>query len=183
MDKATAIEKGKNIKLFISDLDGTLLSTDKDLSKNTIRAFQSLSERGIIATICTGRMITVSDFYAFELGVDVPVITANGSCIVDSKTQEVMWDAPMDKNAVTELLDYSRANNIACCVFGSSGKYASTSQDRLDECKAYDEFSIRRGGKAMPQLFIGDDYSEVLSQRIYKSYVFPDASGSFLRHA
>ena len=44
------------IKLFITDLDGTLLESAKDVASENIKAIQLAAANGVTVTIATGRM-------------------------------------------------------------------------------------------------------------------------------
>ena len=45
-----------SVKLFVTDLDGTLLPSGKDVPRENIEAVQKAVRAGIIVTIATGRM-------------------------------------------------------------------------------------------------------------------------------
>ena len=44
-----------SIKLVVTDLDGTLLTSDKKVSPRAMRAIEAMRERGVHFTIATGR--------------------------------------------------------------------------------------------------------------------------------
>ena len=75
------------IKLFVTDLDGTLLPTQATVSEGNIRAVQEAVAAGVTVTIATGRMYRAALPVAQALGVNVPIITYNGALIktVDGK--------------------------------------------------------------------------------------------------
>ena len=45
-----------SVKLFVTDLDGTLLPSGKDVPRENIEAVQKAVRAGVIVTIATGRM-------------------------------------------------------------------------------------------------------------------------------
>lgn len=70
------------IKLLVSDLDGTMLGNDGKIPERNIAAVRAARERGVIVTLCTGRMYFSALSFAEILGiVDVPLICYNGSMI------------------------------------------------------------------------------------------------------
>ena len=69
------------IKLFVSDIDGTILESGKKISARNIQAVQKMVAAGITVTIATGRMYSAALPIAKELGVNVPIITYDGALI------------------------------------------------------------------------------------------------------
>lgn len=69
------------VKLFVSDLDGTMLPDGNVVSAENIAAVQRAVEAGVVVTIATGRMFEAALPVAEALGVDVPIISYNGALI------------------------------------------------------------------------------------------------------
>ena len=69
------------IKLFVSDLDGTMLPDGNVVSAENIAAVRRATEAGVVVTIATGRMFEAALPVAQALGVDVPIISYNGGII------------------------------------------------------------------------------------------------------
>lgn len=94
-------------KLFVTDLDGTVLGPDLTLSARTRQAFQRLRERGCTVAVATGRMVEAATPFARALGAHPAVITYNGAWIRDLDTGEDLWHravpAPVAAEAVAAL--------------------------------------------------------------------------------
>lgn len=73
----------KPIKLVISDLDGTLLNGDHQLSEETLRTVQALFHSGIDFWIATGRHHCDAAVIRKKLGIPARLITANGATVSD----------------------------------------------------------------------------------------------------
>lgn len=76
---------------LITDLDGTLLPSDKILSAADKAAIEKFRRDGGKFTIATGRTIQSAQRYINELKLDIPVILYNGSLIYDTKTGESLF--------------------------------------------------------------------------------------------
>ena len=87
------------IKLFVSDIDGTLLETGKKISNKNISAVQKMVDAGITVTIATGRMYKAALPIAKELGVNVPIITYNGA-LIKSVDGEILHSEYLPKNLI-----------------------------------------------------------------------------------
>jgi Cof subfamily protein (haloacid dehalogenase superfamily) len=85
------------IALVVSDVDGTLLTKDKTLTRRAISAAQKLHEAGIGFTITSSRPTMGMRFLIEPLGITLPVGAFNGSCIVDPKTLK-----PVEQHLIPE---------------------------------------------------------------------------------
>lgn len=93
------------VKLFVSDIDGTLLVPGQNISARNIAAVKKMVEAGIIVTIATGRMYRAALPIARELGVDVPIITYNGA-LIKSTDGKILHSEYLPANLVVELTDF-----------------------------------------------------------------------------
>ncbi|MDS0526861.1 Cof-type HAD-IIB family hydrolase [Clostridium sp. SHJSY1] len=73
-----------NIKMICIDLDGTLFSNRrKVISENCKNAIQEANEKGVEIVITTGRIYNNAVQISKKIGVNCPVIAANGAVIMD----------------------------------------------------------------------------------------------------
>lgn len=84
--------------LIFSDLDSTLLTDDKKISKKTIKYIKKIVNKGSIFCICTGRPLQGCYKYFLDLGVNCPIVTENGSNIYfpDDIDNPVSFLIPLD---------------------------------------------------------------------------------------
>ena len=68
-------------KLFVMDMDGTLIGRSRRISERNKEALRAAANDGVIVTIATGRMYASALPTAKEMGIDVPLITYNGALI------------------------------------------------------------------------------------------------------
>ncbi|MBR5912961.1 MAG: HAD family phosphatase [Selenomonadaceae bacterium] len=93
------------IKLFVSDIDGTLLVPKKKISARNINAVKRMTDAGITVTIATGRMYRAALPIAQELGVNVPIITYNGA-LIKSVDGEIIYENCLPENLVVEIVKF-----------------------------------------------------------------------------
>jgi len=79
-------EMGKDIRLVITDMDGTLLDSLKQISRRNREAIEKVRDRQIGFTICTGRIPTMIEYYVNTLDIHIPVVAANGAAVWDPDT-------------------------------------------------------------------------------------------------
>ena len=95
-------------KLFVTDLDGTLLPTGQQVPPENIGAVQEAVSQGVAVTIATGRMYQAALPVARTLGVDLPIITYNGA-LIRSVGGEILYSSFLEPHLVRAVLEYCRA--------------------------------------------------------------------------
>ena len=73
---------GRDIRLVIADVDGTLVTQDKVLTARTIAAVTQLRERGIAFSITSGRPPLGIKMLIAPLGLSDPIAAFNGAVLV-----------------------------------------------------------------------------------------------------
>ena len=93
------------IKLFVTDIDGTLLVPGKKISARNIEAVHKMIAAGVKVVIATGRMHCAALPVAAQLGVAVPIISYNGA-LIKSSAGEVLHEQYMDANKALALINF-----------------------------------------------------------------------------
>ena len=75
--------KFHDVKMVVSDMDGTFLSSSKSILADNLSAVNRLYESGIIFTIATSRPHQMTQAYAEHLDISVPLICSNGAILFD----------------------------------------------------------------------------------------------------
>ena len=97
-----------DIKLFVTDLDGTLLPSGAEVPRRNIEAAQRAVRAGVTVTIATGRMYRAALPVARALGVDVPIITYNGA-VIKAVAGKVYDENFLPPDVVGGVLSFCRA--------------------------------------------------------------------------
>jgi Cof subfamily protein (haloacid dehalogenase superfamily) len=94
------------LKMVVTDLDGTLLQTDHSISKEDLETLHLLGKLGICRVAATGRnlykvrrALTPSDPFDF-------VICSSGAGIVDWQTQEIIRAINFPEELTAQLVEY-----------------------------------------------------------------------------
>ena len=111
-------------KLFVTDMDGTLLNSQRKITDKVKLAIKKAVKAGVIFTVATGRMHISALPYVQELGIDVPVITYNGALIKYASGDEV-FASYLDKQLVQSLVDYAQEQNIHIQLYSDDKLYYS----------------------------------------------------------
>ncbi len=76
--------------LLISDIDGTLVNTKKEIPPRNIEAIARFRALGGRFTIATGRSPISAARIARKVGVNCPLVTNNGAILYDMETGQVV---------------------------------------------------------------------------------------------
>ena len=76
-------------KVVVSDLDGTLLNSDQEVSELSKKVIRELLKKGIRFYIATGRAYPDAKQIMESIGIKIPLITANGGVINDKEGNEI----------------------------------------------------------------------------------------------
>lgn len=77
----------KKIRLVALDMDGTALTSDKQIAQSTRAAVCAARERGVKVVLATGRIVGEAAIFAKEIGADDEMIVAGGAAIGNAETQ------------------------------------------------------------------------------------------------
>src|SRR5688500_12704393 len=104
------------IGLVAIDLDGTLLTDQKQVSKRTVKALASLPARGVKVVIASARPPRSVKFVYELLGLDTWQINYNGALIWDHPNLQVVHHLPMPPELVHSVVEQARAAYPDCLV-------------------------------------------------------------------
>ncbi|WP_381414833.1 Cof-type HAD-IIB family hydrolase [Spiroplasma endosymbiont of Anurida maritima] len=79
------------IKMIITDIDGTLINSDRKIPQINIEAIKKAQDLGIIVTVATGRVAASLNYFANEININCKyVIGGNGGSVLNFKTNEYL---------------------------------------------------------------------------------------------
>jgi len=110
-------ERLKNIKLIVSDLDGTLLSDSGEIGMETKNMISQLQDCGVIFAFATGRLHSAVTGIAKELSINAPVISLDGSMIKSTTNGSRIYESFVKKRHVKRALRLAEEHllNIVLC--------------------------------------------------------------------
>lgn len=111
-------------KLFVTDLDGTLLNDNKEISARCREDIIKLKKKGIKVVLATGRPYhgIVPYIKALDLYDDENyVIVYNGAVVISARGNEILFDVPLSLDSYKELYELSKQLGvyIHAITFGS----------------------------------------------------------------
>lgn len=104
-------------RLFVSDLDGTLLNSKAEISDTTARIINQGIASGMDFTISTARTPTTALKIVEKLNIKLPVMLMNGVLIYDMASGRYLQKAVLDETVVMVLLGLIKLKGLSCFLY------------------------------------------------------------------
>lgn len=104
------------ISLVLSDVDGTLVTTDKVLTAESIHAVDQLRDAGILFALGSSRPPRGLQMYVAPLQLTTPIFAFNGGMVV-TPTMEVTDELTIDDDVVEPVLALLRDHELSMWVY------------------------------------------------------------------
>ena len=167
-------------KLYISDLDGTLLGSDALLSRETVDGLNKLIEKGINFTVATARTNATVVKMLSEVNIKLPVILMNGVTIYDIGKKEYVVTESISTEGKKHLFDVIKNHIGAGFVYCIDNNELATYYENASSpaARAFIEERERLYGKKFTRV---TSFEECLCKNVV--YYSIDAEESTLREA
>ncbi|MFD0671502.1 Cof-type HAD-IIB family hydrolase [Cohnella sp. GCM10027633] len=118
-------------RLIAMDLDDTLLTDELTVSEPTRQALAEAIAQGAHVTIATGRMFDSAQRIARQVGLNVPIITYQGSLIKNLLDEEVLYERSVPVDVAVRLYDYCKSNGLHLQSYIDDKLYAPEENEKL----------------------------------------------------
>jgi Cof subfamily protein (haloacid dehalogenase superfamily) len=118
-------------RLIAMDLDDTLLTDELTISEPTRQAMTEAISRGAHLTIATGRMFDSAQKIARQVGLNVPIITYQGSLIKNLMDEEVLYERSVPVDVAQELYEYCVEHGLHLQSYIGDKLHAPEENDKL----------------------------------------------------
>lgn len=125
--------------LYVTDLDGTLLKSDKSLSDYSKNTINRLIESGVCFTYATARSFSSAYPLVDSLNFNIPAVTFNGVFVIDPKSGEHIIENVFSKKSLKTAEKFIRENGLAPIVYSyiDGKERVSYLESRIGEVEAY----------------------------------------------
>lgn len=116
----TITDSNAATRIFFTDLDGTLLTKEKNITPATMNALRKWSEAGHKFAVCTGRAMDSAKDVKRTLGLDFPgtyLIGYNGGEIYDCDNATVISRTPLTMEQAALVARVAREHGIHCQTY------------------------------------------------------------------
>ncbi|MCD8502211.1 MAG: Cof-type HAD-IIB family hydrolase [Bacillaceae bacterium] len=175
------------MKIIATDMDGTLLDHNRELTEENARAIVKAQERGVTVVVATGRDYTEAVNPLKRAGIRCPIIAVNGAEIRSEEGEKIL-STPLTYEQIKVIKDVLTENNIYFEIYTSKGAYTNNHnlalQVVVDVLKSSNEpgaddeahmFEVAERRFQNAEIMITDDYEKIIEDRtveIHKALAF-----------
>ena len=127
--------------LFVTDLDGTLLTKEERVSEYSREKLNRMIERGLMFTYATARSYESAQKAVAGLELNIPVVLYNGGLIYHPKTGETLNAVLFNDEDKSYIYSVLRAHNIQPFVFGVT---SDRSRERVSWISGSESIGMQR---------------------------------------
>ena len=156
--------------LYISDLDGTLLNENADLSEHTISVLNNLIAKGMNFSVATARTAATTALILENVKINVPIILMNGVLIYDLNAKQYVKKEILREEKVRQILSVMNKEELTGLMYALSDDELATYYERIynDALRDFIDERIRKYNKKFTQI---DDFADADTDIIYFSYM------------
>ena len=133
--------------LYVSDLDGTLLTPEKEISKASADILNHLIQKGLLFTVATARSPATACEILSNLKLKLPGILLNGAVLYDFQKKRFAGSALMSYEAASKALAVYRQAGRMPFLYTLEDDEICVSYERFGH-PAEERFCQERKGKA-----------------------------------
>ncbi len=125
-------------KILILDIDGTLVNSEKKVTKATKDALIKVQEEGHIVALASGRPAPGMS-YPNELELDRfggYILSFNGGKIINCKTKEVVYQRVLPKDIIEDMYEFAVKNDCGLITYEGEEIIVGTRMDEYIEYEA-----------------------------------------------
>jgi len=118
-------------RLIAMDLDDTLLTDELTVTEPTRQALHQAIAHGVHITIATGRMFDSAQKIARQVGLNVPIITYQGSLIKNLLDEKVLYERSIPSDVAREIYDYCQESGLHLQSYIDDKLYVAEDNDKI----------------------------------------------------
>lgn len=111
------------MKLIATDLDGTLLNEDGQISQRNADMLKEAIRQGIQVIVATGRSYTAAMKPLQAIGLQLPIICLNGANVYTA-SGERLRSIPLSKSLTNKIVDQCQAHEVYFELYTNKGIYS-----------------------------------------------------------
>lgn len=151
------------MELFVTDLDGTLINSNRKVPKKSTEIINSLIEKGMNFTVATARTPATAVEILQDLNLKLPVALMNGVLIYDTKELKYIDIKEINKNSTHKVLDIFNKFSKNPLVYGIKDNHLWVYHKEFEHPYEYN-FYNERVNKRLKTFIEVKDYKESISE-------------------
>ncbi|WP_152394938.1 Cof-type HAD-IIB family hydrolase [Paenibacillus guangzhouensis] len=117
-------------KLIAIDVDDTLINDDKIVTEATQQALEQAITKGVTVTLATGRMYASAQAIARQIGMNVPLITYQGSLVKNLLDGHVLYERSVPQDAARRIWQYAEEHSLHLQLYIDDQLYVQVDNEK-----------------------------------------------------
>ncbi|MFB1050184.1 Cof-type HAD-IIB family hydrolase [Paraliobacillus sp. JSM ZJ581] len=119
------------MKLIATDLDGTLLNENGEISQTNANMLKEAIRQGIQVVVATGRSYQSANNVLEPIGLKLPIISLNGASFYTANGKKVR-SVPLSKNLSSKIVDECKSKQVYFELYTNKGVYSPNRAEFID---------------------------------------------------
>ncbi|MFD1064647.1 Cof-type HAD-IIB family hydrolase [Oceanobacillus locisalsi] len=119
------------MKLIASDMDGTLLNENGEISEANVKAIKQAINQGIEFIVATGRSFQAANIPLQAAGITCPIVSLNGA-VTYQENEKIINSIPMDKSVAARIADECSKLGMYVELFTNKGVLSESREHFLE---------------------------------------------------
>lgn len=161
------------MQLYVSDLDGTLLNKNKEITEYSKKELNKLIEQGVDFTIASARTPATVVEMLEGINLKIPVTLMNGVLIYDVANEKYIDIKEIEKSSVEKIIDIFEKVNKQVFIYGIKNNHLFVYHKKIInkyEKKYFDE----RCNKTLKTFVKVENYKEAVKDTAIINFVILD---------
>ncbi len=136
--------------LYVTDLDGTLLTQQDSISPFSVQTINGLVEKGMLFTYATARSLVSASKVTKGLSTNIPIIAYNGAFIFQPSTGEILSKEEFteeERSRVKEVINQHQISPLVYSFIDGVEKVSWIPQNENEGIRRY--LNMRQGDKRL----------------------------------
>lgn len=117
------------ISMVVTDLDDTLLSPKKEISKEVCYQIEELHKKGIKFTFITGRPFYAIKRFMEKVLISAPIVSCNGAVILDHESGRILKATTFELDELEHLLQHTKEKGFTVLITAGEVEYSLSETD------------------------------------------------------
>lgn len=157
----------RDIKLLITDIDGTVVDDNRNYTPTIKNHFSELSKKGIKVVLATGRMFNGADGVRRELGLNTPVVCYQGAMVRSGNN--ILYQCSVPIQIAKEIIKISREKGFHLNLYNNDSliveddnkeimnEYVYGRHTTYNAVKSFDEIELQNVSKLLAIIYKEDE--------------------------
>lgn len=156
--------------LYISDLDGTLLNGQAELSEYTESSLNRIIERGIHISIATARTAATCDRILSGVNFRIPLVLMNGVLIYDMASKTYIQKQLLSPELVLQIYDAVHRTDVGGLMYTLNNDRLTTYYEKIsgEAMRSFIDERVQKYNKPFYQI---SDFKDVRQDVIYFTFM------------